>query len=113
MKASRTGERSKAPREIYLPGKGFEQCRHDILDRLVNNGDELIAEVCKGCGVRIAEYGPCTGCSKHKRLIRFGANNMRFCNGACESRWALAEKKRKATEARQPYLAKRHSNGHD
>jgi hypothetical protein len=104
MKASKTAERSRLVRQLSWENK---TCQHAILDEIRNYSDEVIAEVCRGCGIRIAEHGDCTGCGKRKRLTRFGAKFTRFCTGACESRWAVKEAARKKAEPQQPHKAKR------
>jgi hypothetical protein len=88
-------------RQIWLPG-GEASCPHSSLETLVTYADEPLVDICRACQARVAEYGDCTGCKKHKRLIRFGVNLTRFCTGACESAWAEREEKRKKLATKQP-----------
>lgn len=103
MKSRKTSERTHIVRQLSWDNRA---CSHDRIDKILNYADDVIAEVCKGCGIRIAEWGSCTGCGEHKRLIRFGANGTRFHSGACQTLWEKREEKRKKDAPKQPGSAR-------
>jgi hypothetical protein len=88
-------------RQVWI-GDSFKPCPHSIIETLLNYADEPLADVCVACQIRIAEWGTCTGCAKHQRLIRFGSNGNRWCTGQCETAWGVREEKKKKLATKQP-----------
>lgn len=88
-------------RQIWIGGTQ-RWCQH-APESIYNQSDKLIAELCRLCGVRLAEIGQCDGAGKGDwcrktgdvRLTAFlatGKRARRFCSDACRQATILAEK---------------------
>lgn len=60
-------------------------CTHDVVDLIKNQGEQVIAEVCAHCQIRIAEYGTCAGCARERmRLVKFVLSKRKaYCSDGC------------------------------
>jgi hypothetical protein len=86
-------------RQLWINGTR-KWCDHPNLDEIKSEGGTTLAEVCRACGLRIAEYGKCNGCGRDRRLVKFVASRRtRYCSEDCLSAFqarARAEKEAKA-----------------
>lgn len=97
-------------RQQWIDGAA-KYCGHPSTEEIYNQGGEIIAVTCRGCGVRIAEIGDCDGkgpdpkgkivpCGKRKvpltAFLLTGARPRRFHNEACRQATIQAEKQARA-----------------
>lgn len=82
--------------------KGTEAiCHHRKLEEIRSGGGTLLAEMCRLCGLRVAEYGRCDGCDRERRLVYFVASKRtRYCSEDCKRQAdARAREAKEAAEA--------------
>lgn len=87
-------------RQLWINGT-TKWCPHDRLEEIRSEDGKVLADVCRACGLRIAEYGKCHGCGRDRRLIKFVVSKRkRYCTEDCAAAAAAiarAEKDARAT----------------
>jgi len=89
-------------RQLWIDGHA-QFCQHSP-EAVLSEGGTLLAEVCRHCQARLAEYGDCDGTCKKRatRLTAFVVTSnppRRFCTVDCRQHTLQSEKE--AREARR------------
>lgn len=89
-------------RQLWINGT-TKWCPHANLEEIRSEGGSVLAETCRACGMRVAEYGTCHGCGRDRRLTKFVlSKRTRYCTEDClaaSQAKARAEKEAKAKAA--------------
>lgn len=87
-------------RQLWI--KGAERpCLHAALDRVATYDGKPLAELCKDCGLKVAEYGPCGYCGRERRCTHFVAHRgkpTRYCSPDCHQQQLKDEREAKASK---------------
>ena len=100
---------SRRIRQQWINGTE-KPCQHEELDEIRAEGGRVIAERCAACQLLLAQYGPCAGCQKPRRLVHFvQARREAYCSGDCHRAVLKArrEAEERAAQARAAELAGR------
>lgn len=90
-------------RQLWINGT-TKWCPHKLLDEVRSEGGAVIAELCRACGFRVAEYGKCDGCGRECRLVKFVlSKRKRYHSEGCLS--AANAKAREEKEAKDKAAA--------
>jgi len=83
-------------RQLWIGGVA-KWCGHAVIEQIKSEGGTVLADVCKACGLRIAEYGICHGCKRDRRLTKFVmSKRTRYCTPDC---YTAAEQVKRDAEA--------------
>lgn len=96
-------------RQLWINGT-TKWCAHARLEQIKSESGSILADVCTACGLRVAEYGKCNGCSRDRRLVKFVVSKRtRYCSEDCLSAYQKRvrdEKEAKAKAAAEKEAAK-------
>lgn len=85
-----------AGRQLWIGGVA-KWCDHNVIEHVQSAGGKTLADVCKACQMRIAEYGACDGCKRERRLTKFVvAKRLRYCTPDC---YQAVQKAKRTAEA--------------
>jgi hypothetical protein len=83
-------------RQLWIGGVE-KWCEHPIIEEIKAEGGRVLAESCKACGLRLAEYGKCAGCLRDRRLTKFVLSKRKaYCSVDCYEATMRAERAAKA-----------------
>ena len=85
-------------RQLWIGGVA-KWCDHAILEEIKSQGGRVLAEACRACSLRVAEFGVCAGCKRDRRLTKFVASKRQaYCSDDCYRHTMAAASKAKAEE---------------
>lgn len=72
-------------RQLWINGT-TKWCDHRLTEEITSEAGAVLAELCRACQMRVAEYGKCTGCGRDRRLVKFvQSKRARYCSEGCQA----------------------------